>query len=98
MAVPPPPSLFGYEPLNPGDQDVLIVGSVEDGDSSVLGHLEMDPPQVVMGLFPIRRSSKAPNPDSLRIHTFEDMADRPVFTSGVHCLENNQEFLLRLGP
>ena len=82
--------------VHPDDQDVLVVGAVEDADVARLRQGVADPPQeVVLALLGGRRL-EAGDLHALRVDQADRVAQHAALARGVHALEHQQD--AALGP
>ena len=77
--------------MDPGDQDVLVVGAVEDADPAAFGQAAGGAPEEVVFEVVIGGLFEAEHLAALRVHPGHHMADRAVFTGGVHALKDQQQ-------
>src|SRR6266542_4372759 len=85
------PDLAGDELVDAHDQDVLVVGPVEDADHAVGGGAAVDAPEEVVVQLDLIGSFERGDLAALRIDAGEDLADGAVLAAGVHALEHHQE-------
>ena len=83
--------------MDPDDQDLLVVGAVEDADVAALGQLALVAPQVVVVEVLARGHLEAADLDALRVDPAHDVADRPVLAGRVHRLEDHDDAVGVLG-
>jgi hypothetical protein len=91
------PDFFGNEVVYADDEDVFVVGAVEDDDFAAFGGLAFDAPQKIVGEFIGGGFFEAGDATSLRVHGTEDVADDAVLAAGVGGLEADEEGLFLLG-
>ena len=89
-AVAPCPGVLVDQLVDPGDQHVLVVRPVEDGDFAASWGVGMDAPEKIMGVFLRRRLLEAGDARSLRIEGGEDMIDRAVLAGGIEGLQDDE--------
>ena len=77
--------------VDPGDEDVLVVGAVEDADPPAFGQAAGSAPEEVVLEIVIGGLFEAEHLAALRVHPGHHMADRPVFAGGVHALKDQQQ-------
>jgi hypothetical protein len=87
----------GDELVDAGDEDVLVVGAVEDFDHAAWRDLGMNAPEEIVPGFERGRFFEGCNLAALRVDPTEDMADGPIFACGIHALKDNEERLLLTG-
>jgi hypothetical protein len=73
------------------DEDLFVVGPVEDTDPAALGHAFDVAPQEVVGKLFARRLLEWEYLAALRIDARHDVLDRAVLAGCVHRLENEQQ-------
>src|SRR5450759_1125540 len=83
--------------LYPGDEHILVVRAIEDGDVAWLRQFLLEPPKEMVTKFGRTWCHERTDVHTLRIHRRHHVADRSVLTAGVQSLQNNQDrlFLLR---
>ena len=86
------------EPPHAVDQDVLVVGPVEDADHPGLREPPADAPQEVVVLLLLRRCLEGVVLHALGVHEPDDVADDPALARGVHALQDEQDGDLAPGP
>src|SRR5437764_415746 len=91
------PHFLRNKVLYANDQDILVLRAVEDGDHAAWRRLLVIAPEEIMVQLFASRHLKRPDLTSLWIDPFEHTADRTVFPTGIHCLEDDQQALLMLG-
>ena len=90
LLVPLRPDRPGHELVNAHDEDVLVVGAVEDADLAALRDPLVNPPEeVVPGLLD-RRFLEGGHAASLGVQSGHDVGDRSVLARRVHRLEDDQ--------
>ena len=77
--------------MDPGDEDVLVVGAVEDADPAAFGQAAGGAPEEVVLEVVIGGLFEAEHLAALRVHPGHHMADRAVFAGGVHALKDQQQ-------
>ena len=83
--------------VDPDDEDLLVVGAVEDADVAALGQLLRVAPQVVVVEVLGRGDLEAADLDALGVDAAHDVADRAVLAGGVHRLEDHDDAVGVLG-
>jgi hypothetical protein len=83
--------------VDPDDQDLLVIGAIEDADVPVGWQLLGIPPQIVVIELGRRRDLERMDLDALRIDPAHDVADRPVLAGRIHRLQDDEEALVVLG-
>ena len=78
--------LFGHQILDPHDQDVFVVRSIEDRDHSFSGSTLVDPPEEVMGLFFLAGHLERIGAAALWIHSSQHLTDQTIFAGRVGSL------------
>ena len=73
-----PPHRFRNELLDPGDADVLVMGTVEDPDLAASGAGGVHAPEVVVLELRLARRLERNHPAGLRVDSREDTPDRAV--------------------
>src|SRR5271170_1723300 len=83
---------FGLEnvAMHPNDQDLLIVGTIEDRDPSALRQISGRPPEKVVFQLRFRGLLEAVDPTALRIDAGHHMTDRAILTRRVGSLKDEQ--------
>src|SRR6185312_9425593 len=79
-----------------GNDDVLIVGAVEDAELASGREHGVNAPEVVMGLLCGVRLFEGCGAAMERIDSGEDLANGAVLAGGVHALEHDEERVLLL--
>ncbi len=77
--------------VDPGDEDVLVVGAVEDTDPAAFGQAAGGAPEEVVLEIVIGGLFEAEDLAALRVHAGHHMADRAVFAGDVHALKDQQQ-------
>ena len=77
--------------VDPDDQDLLVVGAIEDADVAAFGQLLRVAPQVVVVEVLGRGDLEAADLDALRVDAAHDVPDRPVLAGGVHRLQDDHD-------
>src|SRR6202042_1826714 len=77
-------------PVHPGDEHLLVVGTVEDADLAARGQGPGVPPQVVVPEFNRGWLLEAGHPDALRVHPAQYVPDRTVLAGRVEGLKDDQ--------
>jgi hypothetical protein len=72
------------------------VAAVEDDDLAAPRHLLVDAPEVVVSQLGGSGHLEGGHPHALGIDPLKDAADYPVLATGVHALQDNQNFMLGL--
>src|SRR5450759_4641364 len=83
--------------LDPGDEHILVVRAIEDGDVAWPRQFLLEPPEEMVPQFGCTWCHERTNVHTLRIHRRHQVADRSVLAAGVQSLQNNEDrlFLLR---
>src|SRR5450759_4888751 len=83
--------------LDLGDEHILVVRTIEDGDVAWPRQFLLEPPEEMVPQFGCTWRDEGTDVHTLRIHRRHQVADRSVLTAGVQSLQNNQDrlFLLR---
>jgi hypothetical protein len=76
--------------MYPGNQHFLVVGAVENADSSALGQIARGAPKKIVLQFSRARMLEAEYLAALRVDPRHDVLDRPVLSRRVHGLKNQQ--------
>ena len=76
--------------VHPDDEDILVVGAIEDGELAAGGQGGSGPPQEVVGGLCRRGLLEGHDAAPLRVHPRHDVLDRPVLSGGVKCLEDDE--------
>ena len=71
--------------------DILILGSVEDGDPAVLGQLTFDTPQIVVIELLAFGSSETVIVHAHRIALAEHMPYDATLARGIHALQHDEQ-------
>src|ERR1700674_259642 len=84
--------------LDPGDEHILVVRAIEDGDMAWSRHFLLEPPEEMVSKFGRTWCHESADVHTLRIHRRHYVADCSVLAAGVQSLQNNQDrlFLLRV--
>ena len=88
----------GEPAVDPGDDDVLVVGPAEDADLPRLGQRPPDAPQEVVAGLLLGRPLERGDPASERVDEADHVLDRAVLPRGVDALEDEQHRPGLLGP
>ena len=80
------------------DEDVLVVGAVEDADLALARDAPVDAPEVVVGELLGRRDLERGDGTALRVERAHHVAERAVLAGGVDSLEDDEDLMLALGP
>ncbi len=83
--------------MDPDDEDLLVVGAVEDADVAALRELLLVAPQVVVVEILARRDLEAADLDALWVDPAHDVADGAVLAGRVHRLEDHHDAVGVLG-
>ena len=94
---PPGVGLGAVELLHLADEHIFIVGTVEDGDLPLGGHLRRDAPQIVMGQLVGAGRLESGFMHAMGRKTGQHRADRAVLSCCIHRLEKEDDPLLLLG-
>jgi hypothetical protein len=86
-----PPDAPRRQLVNPPNQNVLIVGAVEDRHFSFGGRVRMHTPEEIMGEFGCRGLLERGDTAADGIHAGKDVADYPIFSSRIKSLKDNEE-------
>src|SRR5262249_54974527 len=79
------------------DEDVLVVGAVEDADPSPLRQALHVAPEEVVAEFFGGGFLEAEDLATLRVHAGHDMLDRAVLAGRIHGLEDNEDAVTAIG-
>ena len=71
------------------DENLLVVGAIEDADLAAGGEVGLGAPEEVVGKFLGGGLFEAGDVAALRVNAGHDVADGAVFASGVHGLEDD---------
>src|SRR5215469_12528949 len=77
--------------VHPHDQDLLVIGAIEDTDSTALREAVRVAPEEVMTELLGRRLLEGEDLDALRIDSGHHVFDRAVLAGRVHALEDQQQ-------
>ena len=77
--------------MDPSDEDVLVIGTVEDTDPPVFGQAASGPPEEAMLEFFMSGLFKAEDLAALRVDSGHDAADHAVFATGTHASIDDQQ-------
>ncbi len=80
-----------------GDEDLFIVGAIEDADMATYGQAFGGAPEKVMGEFLPAGLFEAVDHTALGVDAAHDVADGPVFAGGIHALKNQQQRITSVG-
>ena len=72
------------------DENLLVVGAIEDADLAAGGEVGLGAPEEVVGKFLGGGLFEAGDVAALRVNAGHDVADGAVFASGVHGLEDEE--------
>jgi hypothetical protein len=75
--------------MHPNDENLLIVGAIEDGDPPAFGKPVRRAPEKIMFQFLGAWLFEAENVAALRVDPGHDVADSAVLAGGVYPLKNN---------
>ena len=98
LVVAPRPDLLRDDVVDPDDEDVLVVGPVEDRDLALARRPLVDAPQVVVGELDRRRHLERRHGAAHRVERAHHVLDRAVLAGRVDPLEDDQDRVLLLGP
>ena len=87
----PAPHVLGDQSVDAHDEDVLVVGAVEDADHPLLGDIAVDAPQEVVRLLQRSGLLEGGDPAPLRVDAVHHLLDRAVLATGVHPLHHEQD-------
>jgi len=73
--------------MNTGNQNLFIVGAIENTDMTPLWKNSIAPPKKIVFVFLYGRMAETVNPASLRIDAGHYMPYAAVFTGSIHGLE-----------
>jgi hypothetical protein len=90
------PGLSVDQLVDAGDEDILIVRAVEEGDLSLERHMGVDPPEEVVSQLLRGRLLEADHPGALGVEHAEHVIDRPVLAPGVERLQDDEDRVLLL--
>ena len=90
------PDVLRDQIVDADDQHVLVVRAVEDHNFSPGRRGPVRPPQEIVGQFLGRGLAERRHPATLGVHRPQDVADRPVLSARVHCLQADQQRLASL--
>src|SRR5512138_955704 len=76
--------------MNPHHQDFLIIGAVEDAESTAFRQVFITAPEEIVIQFLRRRGFKRSDLASLWIYSGEDMLDSAILACSIHSLEDQQ--------
>ena len=79
--------------MNASDQDVFVMGTVEDRHETLGRRSAMDPPQEIVGKLHGGRLLERDHSAALWIHRTQDVVDRPVLAPCVQSLQTDQDRL-----
>src|SRR5450759_2430034 len=84
--------------LDPGDEHILVVRAIEDGDVAWPRHFLLEPPEEMVSKFGRTWCHEGADVHTLRIHRRHYVADCSILAAGVQSLQNNHDrlFLLRV--
>ena len=77
--------------MHPGDQHLLVVGTVENTDLSALGQVAGGAPEKIVLQFDGAGMLEAEYLATLRVDSGHDMLDRAVLPGRIHGLKNQQQ-------
>jgi len=77
--------------VDPHDEDLFVVGAVEDADAPALGQAAGRPPEEIVREVFGRRRLEREHLAALRVHARHHVFDRAVFSRRVHGLEDEQQ-------
>ena len=83
--------------MDADDEDLLVIGAIEDADVAALGQPLLVTPEVVVVQVLARGHLEAADLDALRVDAAHDVADRPVLPRGIHRLEDHDDAVGALG-
>ncbi len=92
-----PPDLLRGQLLHPDDEDVLVVGAVEDHHVALGRRAPVDPPQEVVGQLVLRGHAERHHLGAGRVQPGEEVLDGAVLAARVDGLEDDEERLLVFG-
>jgi hypothetical protein len=88
------PHVLGHEVVNANDEDILVVGAIEDGDLAERRRMRMDAPEKIMRAFLVRGLLEADDRAAQRVHAFDHLAAHAVLAGRVHALQHDQKGVL----
>ena len=91
------PDRFGDQVVDPHDQNILVLRAVEDADLALARGFLMDPPEEIVRQLVFAGRLEGNDLAALRVQGAGDVPDRPVFSAGVHRLQDDQDGTLVLG-
>ncbi len=77
--------------MHPGDQDFLVIGTVENADPAAFRKVAGGAPEEVVLQFDRARVLEAEHLAALRIDPRHDVPDRAILARRVHRLEDQQD-------
>src|SRR6185437_13557559 len=80
-----------HEVVHTYDEDVFVMGAIEDGDLAPCRRLRLHTPQEVMCEFPLGWFFEVGHMAAIGIHRSDDVFDYTVFAASIKCLKNDQQ-------
>lgn len=91
------PDGFGDEGVDADDEDVFVVGAVEEGGGSFCGSVRVDAPEKIVAELFGGGDFEAGDGGALGVEVAEEGAEGAVFATGVHALQDDEEAVLSGG-
>lgn len=88
------PAVFVHERLDAGDEDIFVMGAVEDVDVTAARGILVDAPEEVVCQLGVVGGFEIDDAHALGVEGTEDGADGAVFAAAVHGLEDDEERVL----
>lgn len=92
-----PPDRFGNKFMHPDNKNILVMAPVKNDDLPFPGCVFVNAPEIVMSQLLLGRDLKTGDFHSLRIDSIKNMPDRTVFSTRVHSLKDDEDFVLIFG-
>jgi hypothetical protein len=80
--------------VHSNDQDIFIIGPVEDANPTALWQVATGAPQKIVLQLDGARMFETEDLTALRIDPRHYVPDGAVLASGIHCLKNNQDSIM----
>ncbi len=84
--------------MDADDEDILVMGAVEDRDLALARRPLVGAPQVIVGELDLGRDLERGHCAAHRVERAHQVAHRPVLAGGVDALEHDQDRVLLLRP